>query len=102
MATYRVYGLDVWGHGPDEHEQYDCDGNCDGYQVNDRSQRGTVDISEDATDQQILEALVESDFLMGFCATQKHCTIESSDEDFIEVNRTSDGRYLLQLEREQE
>jgi len=47
MAEYKVWNYDVWGN--DE----------DGFTVNDRNEIGSVDLPDDPTDAQILEAISE-------------------------------------------
>ena len=97
MNKYRVYSLDVWGHGPDECAQYDCDGNCDGYQVNDRCKVGTVEIEDDTGPAPIIAALVSAGYLTADCS-EESIDVDGDGEFMVEINRKSDGKYLLQLE----
>lgn len=99
MTKFRVYSLDVWGHGPDECAKYDCPGGdrCAGYCVNDRASAGTVEIDLDAENPGIVAALVAEAFLTPDC-DDKTIETDGDPEFMIEINRKSDGRYLLQLE----
>lgn len=95
MATYRVIGLDVWGHGPDEHSQYECSGDCEGYNVNDAHYCGDVEVGTDS-DADIIGALVKWGYLTPDCTPT---AIEVDGEpEFLFINRKDDKRPLLQLE----
>lgn len=107
---YRVWSLDVWGHGPEEHEENDCDGECDGYQVNNRCEVGCLEVtvteqrfnvgtahefgSFEPDDTVLVEALIEAGYLND--SARGLCTVDGQDGSyFIEAE---DGRPLLQLE----
>jgi hypothetical protein len=119
MATaqihkYRVISLDVWGHGPDEHEKYDCNGECDGYTVNDAHYCGEIEVSADehvynegkpgefrdwyASDAEFVRALVVGGYLTPDC-TEDILEIDGEADYRLHVDRIADGRPLLQLER---
>jgi hypothetical protein len=117
IHKYKVIALDVWGHGP-EHEKYNCDGNCDGYTVNDAHYTGrTIEVSADehvynvgtprefrdcfASDAEIIRACVEGDFLTADC-TPEFIEIDGENDYTLYVNRKEDGCPLLQLERVKE
>jgi hypothetical protein len=97
MQTFTVWGLDVWGHGPDEHEKYECDGNCDGYTVNDRFKIGRINVDDDdekgPLDDRIVSVLCELEWLRHDAVTV------DGDDGLLFVERESDGKPLLQLER---
>lgn len=131
--TYRVWGLDVWGHaGENCEEPHDddcsalaedmpCDCNrhdqCDGFTVNDRSKLGTVTLvvqgvrynagtpqeftSYVATDAQLVQALKDADYLADHVKVSD-LDIDGESDFTLYVDRESDGRPLLQLERETE
>lgn len=106
---YTVWSLDVWGHGHDECESWGCDGNCEGFTVNDRGRCGTVTVRAQGfacnigtehefvsfvpTTLEIKTALVEAGHL------NDQADIEIDGEDVIEVNAADNGRPLFQLER---
>lgn len=110
MLHYRIWSLDVWGHGPDEHEKYECDGNCDGYNVNDRSEAGEINVNAEtkvynegkagqfsvveAPELNLYWALTDGGYLD--CA-MGDLQFEYGDNDIF-IDRKSDGKPLLQLE----
>jgi len=98
MRKFNVWGLDVWGHGHDECSSCKCPGGdlCEGYSVNDRFKIGTIEIDGKTS---VVKILVDAGFLTPDCTDD---TIEvDGDPDFmLEVNRKSDGKYLLQLEHD--
>lgn len=93
----------------DRHEQ------CDGYTVNDRTKFGTIEVRAEGqrwnvgtpqeftsfhpTDKAVIDALIAALYLEIGCTEE---TIEiDGDWDFsLAVDRKSDGRPLLQIERE--
>ena len=82
--TWAVYSLDVWGNA------------ADGFEVNDRSRAGTITISDDATDADIIGALVDADFLVA----NHRCGIDDDGDDrYMGVSIRSSGRPVFQLER---
>lgn len=96
MATFKVRGLDVWGHVESDPKDCDCT-DCPGYTVNDiYPSRGSIEIDENDPDATIIKALVDGDFLTADC-TAETIEVDGDPEFMIEVNRKSDGRYLLQL-----
>lgn len=101
MPTFKVHGLDVWGHVESDPKDCDCTHECDGYQVNDiYPSGGTVEISEDDSDATIVKALVEGDFLTADC-TSDSIEVDNNDQLTFYINRKSDGRPLLQLRIEE-
>jgi hypothetical protein len=114
IHRYSVIGLDVWGHGPDEHKDYDCDGECDGYTVNNAWRIGEIEVLADrhdynvgsphaftsyfASDETIVKALVEAGYLTPDC-TPVDIEIDGENDYGLSVDRKKDGKPLLQLER---
>lgn len=114
MLHYLVVSLDVWGHGPDEHEKYDCDGNCDGYTVNDLHHVGEINVnaetkvynkgkagefsSVEAPELNLFWALKDGGYL--------NCSMSDIQfeygENEIFIDRKADGRPLLQLQTEEQ
>jgi hypothetical protein len=123
LQRFKVIALDVWGHGPGEHEP-ECmrDGEvmCDGYTVNDAHYTGsTIEVSADeklynagtphesrafvAEHAAIVRALVEASMLTAAC-TPESIEIDGEDDSLLFVNLRvdndpEDGKPLLQLER---
>lgn len=115
--TYLVWAPEVWGHGPDEHEEYDCDGDCDGYTVNRRNQVGRVEVEVEQInsgtaktwqfkgggDRALVKALIAAGFLdPDFLSTDKpEDGVEvDGDMDFtLYLHLAEDGFPLYQLER---
>lgn len=140
---YRVWSLDVWGHGSDECNEtlgcscivqceecegkgcddcdlkgtiHDTDGHeCDGdFTVNDRCDVGEIECTAEGTyhnvgtphqfesfhvsDEELLRVLITDNFIKEEI-TLKDIEFDSSDGDFIEVNRKDDGRPILQLDK---
>ena len=111
-----VWGLDVWGHAPEECEYDDEDRpvECCSFTVNDRSKRGTVMIrckgmrfnvgtehefeSFSPNTDDVTKALVDAEYFVETAEIEA----DGESEFMLEVNRKSDGRPLLQLEREKE
>lgn len=114
---YVVWGLDVWGHGSDDCDRsYESTGgrseDCCGYTVNDRSRCGMVTIrcegmrfntgteyefeSFSPNTDDVKKALVDADYLVETAEIE----IDGESEFTLSVDRASDGRPLLQLERE--
>ena len=109
---YRAISLDVWGHGPDEHEEFDCDGECEGYFVNDVHCAGKIEVDAEehvynegspsefyrhsSSDAEIIRVLVEDGFLTPDC-TADNIEIDGSDDLTLYINRKEDGKPLLQL-----
>lgn len=113
---YRVIALDVWGHGPDEHEKYDCDGECDGYTVNDAHYCGAIEVTAqphlfnegkegqfcvwEASDAEILRACIEAGYLKDICKPET-VEIDGENDYTLFLNWKEDGCPLIQLERVQ-
>ena len=107
---FTVWNLDVLGHGPAEHDEYDCDGECDGYQVNDRCRCGIITIKAEGTkynvgtehefvsfspnDQTIIDTLVTC----GFLNPGHEFEVDDAGEDNYYVC-AMDGCPLFELER---
>jgi hypothetical protein len=112
--TFKVITLDVWGHGPDECAEYDCDGECDGYTVNNAFHAGQIEVDAEehvynpgtpnefrdcfADDATMIKALVDGGYLTPNC-TAESIEIEGENDYTLYVNRESDNKPLLQLER---
>lgn len=84
--TYDVHGLDVWGN---EEE---------GFQVNDvYPSRGTVEISDDANDQEVVRALKSEGFI------DRNIRFKSAEVDWTErgyeiyINEARSGRPVYEL-----
>lgn len=115
FIKFRVYSLDVWGHGPEEHEDYDCDGECDGYTVNDRFKCGDVEIFATlktynvGTENEFSDYVSEDRHIVGALKRFDYLKMDvpvslidvDGDDEFIEINDFYDGCPLFQLEREQ-
>jgi len=77
-TTWRVWTYDVWGNAED------------GYEVNDRNDQGEVELSDEPTDQQILDALIDmgilksgtqlSDLEIG--GDDVSITVDAAEDDF--------------------
>ena len=87
MIEFKVYYLDVWGNEED------------GFEVNDRSQCGTIQLPTDFTDQDLIRELIENDILNAFSGTVKDKFTIDGDDTLIMIDEKSNGRPLLQLER---
>jgi hypothetical protein len=97
MATkFTVWSLDVWGHVEADPKDCDCERECPGYIVNDRCKVGTVEIGDQDP---VIKTLVEGGFLTDDC-DDKSIDVDGDPDFMIEINRKSDGKYLLQLEPE--
>lgn len=113
-CKYRVVSLDVWGHGPEDHDKYDCEGECEGYTVNDAHYCGEIEVEtettiynvgspqefacEAPTDAAILKVLIEGQYLTPDC-TEDVIEIDGESDYTLYLNRKEDGRPLLQIER---
>jgi hypothetical protein len=118
---FKVISLDVWGHGPEEHEKYGCEPDahgeyrCDGYTVNDAHYTSyTVEVSaakvyynqgtafassEYHTEAgEIIKACVEAGMLTPDCNADT-VEVDGEDEHTLFLNRKEDGKPLIQLER---
>jgi len=101
---YTVWALDVWGHGEDEHEQFGCDGNCDGYWVNDRRRVGTIDLVEPHTDRDVLIALWASGHLPSETdveAPHQQIQVNEMGEDEILIDEDDFPLFQLEAVREE-
>lgn len=114
--TFKVISLDVWGHGPDEHEKYDCDGECEGYTVNDAHYTGreiTVEAPRKvynegkpqafaeyhADDSAIIKALVDAGELNDKALEPDAIKIDGEDDYTLFLEDTKTGHPLVHLER---
>jgi hypothetical protein len=66
MITYRVSTFDVWGN------------NRDGFEVNDAWNAGTIEVQDNATDEEIFKAVKE---LLGFTARLSSVDMQWEDEN---------------------
>ena len=80
---------DVWGN---EEE---------GFEVNDCSSRGFIEIDDNATDQEILNELIKIG-LFNYTTTLNDIKFAWSDESYCELTQTKDGRPLGCLEGQYE
>ena len=80
MATYTVWTLDVWGNP------------TDGYETNDRTKVGTVDIADPTDDASVRAALVAGDYL----GVGADVDIDG-DVAMLTVDAADDGCPLLML-----
>ncbi len=102
---FKIISLDVWGHGPDACKQSGCDGNCDGYIVNDAHYTGrTVEVPDTGDDAAreatIVRALVDAGELNEKCLAPGTIEIDGEEDYTLYVNDARDGQPLLQLERD--
>lgn len=104
MKTWRVLGLDVWGHCHDDCHDHGCpcanqseeEIECEcSFWVNDRSRIRTLDLNT-STDEEVVARLKEEDILADHI-TAKDLELRWSD-DFLEIDLATTGRPLLQLE----
>jgi len=86
MTTYKVFFLDVWGN---ENE---------GFEVNDRSECGTIDLPKEFSDQDLIQALLEANILSSFGGQVKDIFTIDGDNTWISIDRKRNGMPLLQLE----
>lgn len=100
METWKVISLDVWGHepgGPD----CSCSSayRCEGWTINQAFHTGrTVEAPSDATDDQIVEALIDAGEL-SWLARGNVKIDDSGEAEFLYLEGSDDGRPLLHLER---
>lgn len=116
IHTFAIITLDVWGHGPDEHEKYDCDGECDGYTVNQAfhtnrrievpAQRKVYNagtprefVSYETSDEAIIKALVDARELDEKALVPGAIDIDGEDDFTLFVNDAKTEEPLLQLAR---
>lgn len=79
--AWTVWSLDVWGNDKE------------GYEINDRSTIGSVEIPADATDKQVIKALVDAEYLK----PRFRFDIDGDDTVlYVEYK----GRPVLQLEKD--
>jgi len=84
FIKYRVFSLDVLGNVRD------------GFEVNDRSERGALMVPENATDNQIIRALKEKNLLNKKCRFSSF--IIDGDAQKLCVDARKSGEPLYQLE----
>jgi hypothetical protein len=81
--TYKVCTLDVWGNSED------------GYEVNDQFAAGSIELSPEMSDAEILQKLADEGYLT---ENAVDCgEIDTSDESFMTVHDKADGRPVLNL-----
>ena len=86
-TTYKVCTLDVWGNSED------------GFDVNDQFAAGSIELSAEMSDSEILQKLADEGFLT---ANAVDCgEIDSSDDLFMTVQDKEDGRPVLDLYSEE-
>lgn len=81
---YDVLTLDVWGNEED------------GFEVNNASRAGSITIPAMSNEEDILK-LLKNDGYLESSVRPNHISIESSDDNFIEINAAKNGEPLLQL-----
>ena len=86
MTTYKVFFLDVLGN---ENE---------GFEVNDRSEGGTIELPKEFSDHDLIQALIEADILASFGGQVKDIFTIDGDNTWISIDRKRDSMPLLQLE----
>ena len=86
MSTWRVFSLDVWGNPRD------------GFEVNDRSGIGSIQLNDDATDAQIVRALKDAG-IMRKTVRMNQLRIDG-DDMLIFIDQARDARPVFQLERQ--
>lgn len=84
--VWTVWSLDVWGNEED------------GFEVNDRSRVGTIRVRPNATDAEILRALVNGYFIK-HTVRLKDVDIEDAD-DLIFIGDAKNGEPVLQLTKD--
>jgi hypothetical protein len=109
MMKFKVISLDVWGHGPDDCNKYDCKGGdyCDGYTVNQAFYTGrTVEVPRYndtcCHDAAVIRALVEAGMLTEKCLAPGAIKIDGEDDFMLFIDDAHDGQPLIQLERIEE
>lgn len=83
MPMFTVFSLDVLGN------------TSDGFEVNDSYKKGTLELPDDATNKQIIRAMVDQDYLK---SARFKFTIES-DPDVMTICHKATGRPLFTLQR---
>jgi hypothetical protein len=83
VVKYYVWSLDVWGNEED------------GFEVNDRSKAGSIELPEDGSDNAWMIALEDAGFLKD--GSHKVGRIDG-DDGFYHVEDKRNGRPWLQLE----
>lgn len=90
---YHVISLDVWGNEDD------------GFEVNDRHRIGWVEV-DDTSDEAMLDALRDAHFLNAQCRLgdkgRFRVRFDWSDETWCQIEQSSNGYPLLQLEAEED
>jgi hypothetical protein len=86
MTTYKVFFSDVLGN---ENE---------GFEVNDRSGCGTIELPVDFSDHDLIQALIEADILGSFGGQVKDVFTIDGDESWISIDYKRNGKPFLQLE----
>lgn len=84
--SWTVWTLDVWGNP------------SDGWDVNDRSNRGKINLAIDATDAQIIEALIWRGYLSN--DARGAVVVADADDRGMNIDRKRDGRPILQMEKD--
>lgn len=111
---YQVWSLDVWGHLPGECLEHACEHCCKrdeesspiehddnrcmcDVSVNDRRSVGKVEIADDATDVQIIEAMI-GPYFADDVLDKVQIDDPSGDREDIYIE-TKEGYPLFQLEK---
>jgi hypothetical protein len=83
MTTYKVLSCDVQGNSED------------GFEVNDYFLQGTIDLDDDFSDTEIIEALAAE----GYIRQPKAFGVTDSDENTIYIDLSSDGLPAFELRK---
>ena len=84
MALWQVFTLDVWGNEED------------GFEVNDRACVGSIETSDNATNEELCACLLDAGIAYG---SLKDASFEGA-YGFVMINERESGRPVFQLERQ--
>ncbi len=115
---YRVIALDVWGHDTAECAKFDCQGDCDGFEFNNRHYYGEIEVTPQnhvynvntpqefndvyASDAEILRVLVVDGYLTPDALKKGDVLIDGDYDDVLYLEDARNCFPLLQLERVKE
>lgn len=86
--TFRVINhFDVWGNEDD------------GYEVNDSSSVGTIELDDDANDDELIAVLIHAGHVVKGCSSSDF-RIEWSDDTWCEIEEAARGYPLFALRAE--
>lgn len=84
MQKWTVWSLDVWGN------------TTDGFEVNDRSKVGSIELMPDCSDRAVIVAMVAQ----GFLRSARFKFHIDGDDQTMEIDHAPTGRPLFSLELE--